>query len=190
MNPIMSNSPLEVISAIHTLRKNWGWVVALGVFFIVAGCIALGSVILSTVVTVYYIGFLMLVAGVFELVAAFQMKTWSRFFLWLLLAALYAVAGVLTISNPLLAASVLTLWLGAALIATGIMRIVVAFQLQEGAPWGWLAFSGVITILLGGVILFQWPVSSLYVLGVFLGVDLVFAGVSWTMFGLALREPV
>ena len=68
------------------------------------------------------------------------------------------------------------------------MRIYLAFQMQEGARWGWVAFSGVITALLGLMILAQWPVSGLFVLGTFLGVDLLFTGFSWINFGLALKQ--
>jgi uncharacterized membrane protein HdeD (DUF308 family) len=82
----------------------------------------------------------------------------------------------------------LTVILGAALVATGVVRIVLAFQMQTGAPWAWVAISGVITTFLGAIILIHWPVSSLYVLGMFLGIDLLFAGAGWVSFGLALRR--
>jgi uncharacterized membrane protein HdeD (DUF308 family) len=101
---------------------------------------------------------------------------------------LYIVAGFVTFENPLLAAALLTLMLGAALVASGVMRIVLAFSMKEGMPWMWVALSGVITILLGGVILAHWPVSSLYILGIFLGIDLVFAGVGWIFVGLGLKS--
>jgi uncharacterized membrane protein HdeD (DUF308 family) len=78
--------------------------------------------------------------------------------------------------------------LGFSLIASGIMRIVLGFSMKQGTPWLWVAFSGVITLLLGLVILAHWPVSGLYILGLFLGVDLIFAGMSWIGVGLGLRS--
>ena len=93
----------------------------------------------------------------------------------------------MTFENPLLAAVLLTLILGIALIASGIMRMILAFSMQAGSPWIWILASGVITLLIGLVILAHWPVSSLFVLGIFLGVDLVFAGVGWIGLGLGLR---
>src|SRR5262249_62379453 len=90
--------------------------------------------------------------------------------------------------NPLLAAAVLPLVLGIALVVGGIMRIILAFGMKEGMPWMWIVLSGVITLLLGVIILSHWPVSSLYVLGIFLGVDLIFAGVGWIGLGLGLRR--
>jgi uncharacterized membrane protein HdeD (DUF308 family) len=84
-----------------------------------------------------------------EVINAFQIKTWGKFLLWLLLGALYIVAGFFAFENPLLAAAVLTLLLGFSLLVSGVMRIVLAFSLQETMPWIWVAFSGVITFLLG-----------------------------------------
>jgi uncharacterized membrane protein HdeD (DUF308 family) len=175
-------------SALHALRDRWGWVVGIGVVLLVCGFIALGSMVTATVASVYVVGIMMMISGAAEIVHAFAIKTWGRFILWVLLGLLYGLAGVFTVMNPFLAAGVLTLLLGAGLVAAGIMRIILAFQMAGGTPWGWVAFSGVITLILGIDILMRWPLSSLWVLGLFLGVDLIFAGVSWIMMGLGLRR--
>ena len=122
------------------------------------------------------------------MIHAFQVKSWGKFLLWALLGALYIVAGFVTFENPLLAAAILTLILGIALVASGIMRIILAFSVKEGTPWIWVVVSGIITLLLGLIILAHWPVSSLYILGLFLGMDLVFAGAGWIGLGLGLRR--
>ena len=175
-------------AGVAPLRAKWGWIVALGVVYLVAGVIALGSVVMATVVSVFVVGIMMLVAGVFEVIHAFQIKSWGRFLFWLALGILYIIAGFVAWDNPLLTAVWLTLILGAALVASGVMRIFLAFNMQHGSPWMWVVVSGVITLLLGLIILVHWPVSSLYVLGIFLGVDLVFAGASWIGLGLGLRQ--
>jgi uncharacterized membrane protein HdeD (DUF308 family) len=180
--------PHSLGASIHALHGRWGWIVALGIVYMIAGLIALGSVVLATVVSVTLIGVMMLMAGIFEIVSAFQMKSWGKFFVWILLGALYAISGIIAFVDPLLVAGVLTLMLGAALVATGIVRIVLAFQMKGGTPWPWVAVSGAITALVGAIILIHWPVSSLYVLGIFLGVDLLFAGSSWVGLGLMLRR--
>jgi len=172
------------LDALHT---KWGWIVALGIIYVLAGLIALYSVVSATVVSVFVVGIMMLIAGVAEVINAFQIKTWGKFFLWILLGALYILAGFVTFENPLLAAALLTLVLGASLIASGIMRIVLAFNMKEGTPWAGVVFSGVITFLLGFIILIHWPVSSLYILGLFLGIDLVFAGAGWIGVGIGLQ---
>jgi uncharacterized membrane protein HdeD (DUF308 family) len=186
----MTSSPrsLDDAAGLEPLRAKSGWIIALGVVYIVAGIVALGSVVLATVATVFVVGIMMVIAGVAEVINAFQIKTWGRFLLWLLLGALYIVAGLITFENPLLAAAILTLFLGIALIASGIMRIVLAFSMQAVMPWIWVLLSGIITLLLGLVVVAHWPVSSLYILGIFLGVDLVLAGASWIGIGLGLKR--
>jgi uncharacterized membrane protein HdeD (DUF308 family) len=170
------------------LHSRWGWFVALGIFLIVAGVIALGTVLMATVVSVLWVGAMMVVSGVFEVIHGFQMKSWGRFFLWIVIGLLYVLSGAFIFYNPLLAAGVLTLLLGFALIFAGVARIVLAMQMRSGSAWGWVAVSGVITLLLGAIIVIHWPVSSLYTLGIFLGVDLIIAGASWLGAGLGFRK--
>jgi uncharacterized membrane protein HdeD (DUF308 family) len=186
----VSNSamPGGLLSGIEPLRAKWGWIVALGVLYTVAGFIALGSVMMATVASVFLVGVMMLIAGVGEVVGAFQMKSWGKFILWMLLGALYIVAGFSAFENPLLAAAFLTLLLGAALVASGIVRVFLAFSMKAQTMWVWALISGLITLLLGVVILAHWPISSLYILGLFLGIDLIFAGTSWISIGLGLRQ--
>jgi uncharacterized membrane protein HdeD (DUF308 family) len=178
--------PFTGFPGLEPLRAKRGWIIALGVVYVIAGLIALASVVMATIVTVFVVGIMMLIAGVAEVFHAFQIKTWGRFLLWLLLGALYIVAGFLTFENPLLAAALLTLLLGISLIASGIMRIVLAFNMKEGMPWIWVVVSGVITLLLGLIILAHWPVASLYILGLCLGIDLIFAGAGWIVVGFGL----
>ena len=96
-------------SDIAPLRAKWGWVVALGVVYLITGFVALGSVVLATVASVLVVGVMMIIAGVAEVVNAFQLKSWSRFLLWALLGLLYIVAGFMAFENPVFAAVVLTL---------------------------------------------------------------------------------
>jgi uncharacterized membrane protein HdeD (DUF308 family) len=175
-------------SELEPLRAKSGWIIALGVVYVIAGIIALGSVVTATVVTVFVVGIMMMIAGVAEVINAFQIKTWGKFVLWLLLGALYIVAGFLTFDNPFLAAAFLTLFLGFSLIVSGVMRAILAFSMQRTMPWIWVLLSGIITFLLGLIIVAHWPVSSLYVLGLFLGIDLVIAGAGWIGIGFGLKR--
>ena len=179
--------PTNLGPAVEALRAKWGWIVALGTIYVLVGLIALYSVVMATVASVFVVGIMMLIAGVAEVINAFQVKSWGKFLLWILLGVLYILAGLVTFENPLLAAALLTLVLGAALVASGIMRIILAFNMKEGTPWIAVVFSGVVTFLLGLIILAHWPVSSLYILGLFLGIDLVFAGVGWIGVGIGLK---
>ena len=170
------------------LRAKWGWIVALGVVYVVAGFIALGSVAMATVASVLVVGVMMIIAGVCEIINAFQIKSWGKFLVWALLGVLYIVAGFMAFENPALAAVVLTLLLGASLFASGLLRIFLAFNMKHERPWIWVALSGVITLLLGLIILVHWPVNSVYILGLFLGIDLIIAGAGWIGLGFGLHR--
>src|ERR1700744_1127639 len=170
------------------LRAKWGWILALGIVYVIAGLVALGGVVMATVASVLIVGLMMIVAGVAEIINAFQCKGWGRFLVWVLLGTFYIVAGFVTFENPLFAATILTLVLGASLIASGIVRIFLAFSMKREQPWIWLLLSSLITLLLGPLVLAHWPISSVYILGIFLGIDLVMAGAGWIGIGLALRH--
>jgi uncharacterized membrane protein HdeD (DUF308 family) len=170
------------------LRAKWGWIVALGVVYVLAGFIALGSVVTATVASVFIVGIMMIIAGAAELINAFQIKSWGKFLIWALLGVLYIVAGFVTFENPLFAAVLLTLLLGASLVASGIVRLFLAFNMKRETPWIWVALSAVITLLLGVLILARWPINSVYILGLFLGIDLIMAGAGWIGLGLGLHR--
>jgi len=170
------------------LRAKWGWIVALGFVYLIAGFVALGSIVMATVASVLVVGVMMIVAGIAEIINAFQIKSWGKFLVWALLGVLYVVAGFLTFENPLLAAALLTLMLGASLLASGIVRIFLAFSMKREMPWIWVALSGVITLVLGIVILAHWPVNRVYILGLFLGIDLIMAGAGWIGLGFGLHR--
>jgi len=183
----MSNSAAAPATALEPLRAKCGWIIALGVVYVLAGLIALSSVAFVTVASVFVVGIMMVIAGAAEVFNAFQVKSWGKFALWMLLGLLYIVAGVLTFQNPLLTAAFLTLLLGASLIASGVMKIILAFNMKSGSPWLLVLLSGLITTFLGGVIVSHWPVGSLYILGLFLAIDLIFAGIGWISIGLGLK---
>jgi uncharacterized membrane protein HdeD (DUF308 family) len=172
------------------LRAKWGWIVALGIVYVVAGFVALGSIVTATVASVFVVGVMMIVSGVAELINAFQIKSWGKFLIWAMLGVLYIIAGFVTFENPLFAALLLTLMLGASLAASGVVRIILAFNMKREMPWIGVALSGVITLLLGLLILARWPINSVYILGLFLGIDLIMAGAGWMALGFGLhRDP-
>ncbi len=161
------------------------WLAIFGALLVVLGAFAFMSVVTATIVSVYFVAISMVMAGVAEIALGFQSRSTRRKLTWVLLGALYIVAGLFAFFNPLLAAGVLTLMLGASLIAAGTVRLVLSFQMRTDRRWWWMAFSALVTTLLGVMVLSQWPMSSLYILGVFLSVDLVFAGVCWIAIGAA-----
>lgn len=188
MSNTMSSTGFAPSPALAPLQAKWGWIVALGVVSVIAGMVALGNVVTATAVTVLLVGVMLAIAGVAQVITAFQIATWGRVLFWLALGVLYVIAGIVAVLNPLLTAIPLTLILGAALAAAGAVRIFLGFNMQHGSPWIGVVVSGLITLLLGAIILAQWPVSSLWALGTLLGVDLVIAGASWIGVGMGLRQ--
>ncbi len=174
-------------SSIERLECKWASIAAFGVLLAILGFAALAFALIATVATVTLNGVLFLIAGAAEIAIGMHSRTWGLFFLWVIGGVLYLAAGVICIVNPLLASVVLTLLLGAGLVAAGLVRLALAFRLPP-VPSRLLIFvAAAITILLGLVIVTHWPMDSVYVLGTLLGVDLLFHGAGWVSFGLGLH---
>src|SRR5262249_8079248 len=115
-------------------------------------------------------------------------RNWQGFVLHLLAGVLYLIVGGLMVEHPLGAAAGITLMLAAIFIVGGVLRIVISVT-QRFTGWLWVLANGIITLLLGVPIWRQWPESSLWVIGLFVGIDLILAGWSWVMVGLAVKGP-
>ncbi|MBS7539789.1 HdeD family acid-resistance protein [Ancylobacter lacus] len=174
--------------SLAALHAKWGWFVALGIVMIVAGMIVLGNEVLGTVLSVVTLGVFLLASGIAQIIHSFQVKAWGAFSFWLLDGLLYVAAGAIAIYNPVLAAGVLTLILGVSLLVAGGFRLAAGFSARHTAGWGWIIASSLATLLLGALIVLGWPVNSLWVLGLLLGIDLVFNGVAVLMLGLRLKR--
>ena len=112
------------------LRGKWKWILALGIVYVLTGALALGRVVMATVASVWFVGLMMILAGVAQVINAFQVKSWGSFFLWLALGVLYIMAGFAAFENPLMAAALLTLLLGVLLVASGVVRLMLAFSVK------------------------------------------------------------
>jgi uncharacterized membrane protein HdeD (DUF308 family) len=171
---------------LHALRGNWFWFVLLGIALIVLGFVALGSVVIASIATALTIGMLILLGGIAETGGAFWCRGWSGFFLHLLSGLLSIVVGVLFLRAPIDAVLALALLAVCYLMVGGAFKIVAALSYRFGA-WGWALASGIIDFILGLLIWQEWPGSALWVIGLFLGINLVFRGMNWIALGLALR---
>lgn len=179
-----SSQPPNIVE----FRSKYGWFIALGVVLLALGAYALFNLFAATIASVFFIGVLMLIGGVARIVHAFQVekKSWLAF--WLLSGVLYAVAGVLTLANPVLGAAVFTLLLAASLIASGLVMIVASFTSSAGQGRWWILLSGVVTAIAGLILAAGWPLSGVWALGMILAIDLTFQGWALIAFGLALRS--
>jgi uncharacterized membrane protein HdeD (DUF308 family) len=160
-----AGASVPIVSNSQFLNARAGWIIAFGILFVVLGILALARIMMGL-----------------------QSRSWRGFFWWIMLGVFYTATGIFALFDPLLVAGALTFWLSVSLIFTGVARIILAFQMREGSAWTWVVMSGLITMILGFAIFSQWPFSSLYILGVFLSADLLFAGVSWIYLGNFLRR--
>jgi uncharacterized membrane protein HdeD (DUF308 family) len=172
---------------IEGLRKNWFWLLILGIALVIVGCLAIGSSFIATLTTVIVLGILFLAGGIVDIVSAFWAHCWRGFWLSLLAGILYVVLGFLLIQHPVAMAAGFTLVLAAAFMVGGLFRIISAL-VDHFHGWGWILLNGVVTLVLGIMIWRQWPDSALWVIGLFVGIDMVFAGWSWIMMALAVRS--
>jgi uncharacterized membrane protein HdeD (DUF308 family) len=181
----MSTSP--IFAGVHELRRNWGWFLVIGILLILVGCVALSYSFLATIASILFFGYLLLGTGVMEILGVFYVRKWSGSFLHLLMGVLDILIGLIIVAHPLRAALALTLFIAVFLVIGGIYRLFSAVSLQF-PHWGFAAFSGLISILLGAMIWSEWPVSALWFIGMCIGIDLVFRGASWVSLALRLRQ--
>jgi uncharacterized membrane protein HdeD (DUF308 family) len=187
----MSNvgtAPHSLGGEFERLQAKWASITAFGVLLVVLGCAALIFSLIATIATVTLNGVLFLIGGAAELAIGMHARSWGRFFLWVIGGAFYLAAGVICVVNPVFASVVLTLMLGAGLIAAGVVRVFLATGLPPGQPRLPVFVAAAVTILLGLIIVNRWPVDSVYVLGTLLGVDLLVHGVGWVSFGMGLHS--
>ena len=173
------------VGELEGLRGSRVLLVGMGIALMLLGAIAVGSSFIATYATVLVFGMLLLLGAIFQVFTAFWGRRWRGFFLHLLAGVLYFIAGVFMIENPTAAAVGLTLLVAACLLVGGILRIVLSVT-ERFDGWGWMLLNGVIALLLGVSIWRQWPLSGLWVIGLFVGVELLFSGLSWVMLGLAV----
>jgi uncharacterized membrane protein HdeD (DUF308 family) len=173
--------PIDGISQ-QQLKHNAHWFLGLGIGLILLGTVALIFSYWTTLFSVMYFGAFMVIVGIFEGIKSYKMHRWSTFFLHLFLSILYIVGGSFIVWYPTINALSLTLLLSLFFIISGILKIIFVATCQTPHRF-WLFANGIITLLLGILILKEWPLSGLWVIGMLLGIETIFTG--WTYVMLA-----
>ncbi len=171
-------------------KKNWGWLLALGILFIILGTIGLGMSMALTLVSVLFFGWLLIIGGVFQVIEAFKVTGWKSVLWHVLMALVYIGAGAIILYDPVGGALALTAFIAAALIAVGVMRLIMAFQLRGAPGWWWPLVGGLLSILLGIMIMAKWPSSAFWVIGLFIAIEMIVNGWSYVMMALTARQVV
>ena len=170
-----------------TLQRNWGWLLGLGVLFVILGFIGLGMVVSLTLASMLFLGILLLIAGVAQFIDVFQAKTWNAVVWHGFIAALYVVGGALVIYDPLIASTLITVLLGSVLLIIGITRIIMGINLKGAQGANWVLFAGIVTMVLGLMILLSWPFSGLWFIGLYIAIEMMIVGWTYVFLALGMR---
>ncbi len=169
------------------VKHYWGWMLALGILFVILGVIGLGMTFALTMVSMLFFGIILIIGGAVQLAEAFRCKGWKGVVWHVLIGLLYLAAGIFMILSPAGAAVTLTLFLAIVLIAAGVFRIIMAFQMRMYGSWFWPFLSGITSIILGGLIYAQWPVSGLWIIGLFIAIEMILHGWAYIFVALAAK---
>jgi uncharacterized membrane protein HdeD (DUF308 family) len=186
-NAVVNTFVNDIAQSVQDTRKEWGWYLALGIVLIAAGVFAVYSGYAATRASVIVFGAVLLAAGVIQLVTMFGARGAGHVILFLLIGLLDIVVGVMLIEHPDAGALLLTLLLSIAFFFGGLYRFVAANVLQF-PHYGWAAFSGIVSTILGVLLWMQWPVSAVWFIGFAVGINLIFAGIAWSTIAWKLKS--
>jgi uncharacterized membrane protein HdeD (DUF308 family) len=184
----MENTKIDIAELSSELRSNWGWLLTLGILLVILGCIGLGMVVGLTLASMLLLGVLFVIAGILQIIDAFKAKFWKTVAWHAFAAVLYIIGGCLIMYDPFLASTIITALLAGVLIIIGLTRFIMAIQLRHTRGWGWLLFAGIIAIALGVMILLHWPISGLWVIGLFIAVEMIVDGWTYIFLAFAIRQ--
>lgn len=181
---MMSTLPSPFIERIKASRPL---LITFGILLILSGIVFITFTGIATLTSVYLFGLLMIFAGILQAVTSISALSGGYRWLWLLFSVLYILAGVFAFKAPLATASALTWLIAAFILVGGLFRIVSAFQLRSLNGWGWVLFSGIL-LLITGILIAINPTSPLWLLGLMLGLDLLFQGINLLMLSFMIKK--
>jgi uncharacterized membrane protein HdeD (DUF308 family) len=175
-----------VVQIPHDMIQYWGWFLAFGVGLLVLGVAAVARSVTATVASMLFFGWLLVIAAGIEIAQAVMVGQWAGFFYHLLAAILFGVTGLLLVTKPVISAEVVTVVMAMFFMIGGLFQLIGSLAIALPG-WGWQAADGIIAFILGLLVLAQWPASGLWVIGLFVGIDLIFYGCAWIALALELR---
>jgi uncharacterized membrane protein HdeD (DUF308 family) len=170
------------------LQKNRGLLIFEGIAFIILGILAIGLPVISTFATEQFLGWLLILGGLVQGYKTFQNHVGNHFYLFLFSAALNLILGVLLLMYPVAGVVSLALLLIFFFLMQGITKISMAYQLRPATNWGWLVVSGILSIVMAIIIWMGWPGSAFWAIGLLIGINMLFFGISLLSLGIALPK--
>ncbi len=165
------------------IRSNRRWLTVLGIVLIIIGVLAILMPLVSSIVVVAWFGAFFIIAGVAQIVQAFQAKGWEKGLGHVLIGLVYALGGLMMVFNPLAGMIALSRFVVAMLLVSGVLRLWAAFKMRPRKGWGWLAFAGVTAVVAAVLVFASFPGSALWLLGLIAGISFITEG--WALVALS-----
>jgi uncharacterized membrane protein HdeD (DUF308 family) len=173
---------------VQEAKDTAGWLVALGVLTAIAGVLAIASPLLSGLSAVVLIGVALAIGGVARTIGAFTARSFGQGTLAFIGGILTFWAGLILAARPGIGLASLTLMLGAYLLIDGISGAVLAFRVRPESGWGFMLFSALIGVILGFLLLREWPLSGAWAIGTLVGISILISGFCMILMGSAARS--
>ena len=168
------------------LQKHWKLFFAEGVFFVILGTLAIIVPHVFTLGIILFLGWLLLLGGIFQIIRAVSIINMPGFSLWFALGLLQTVIGYFLVTEPAQGSLTITLLLTVFFAIEGLAKIYFALMMRPLSQWGWVFFSGITALFLALVVWVGWPQTGLWVLGLLLGINMVFLG--WSLIQISLHH--
>jgi len=178
---------VETGSGNHT--HGWGVPMTIGVLLVLGGVFALAATALTSVVSVIFLGTLLLAVGILEIVAAFRVRSTGPVLVYLLAGLLTIVVGGLFVTRPVASLASLTLLIAGYLFASGLFRGFASI-LERYSGWGWDFAYAVLTVALGAYVCAAWPLDSFWVVGTIVAIEIIARGITLITASWVLRDIV
>ena len=172
---------------LHHIRLQWCWFLFLGILLLVCGALALSFPFIASVAAISVLSIVLMVAGVATIVGSFWTGKWGGFLVHMLVGMLYLAAGLVVSERPILSILMVTVYVAVSFMVMGLFRILAALTVRF-PQWGWTLLNGAVTFLVGLSIYRQLPVSAVWVIGLLIGLELIFSGWTWIMLSLEIRK--
>ena len=174
-------------AGIEQVRRSWGWLFVFGIVLMILGVLCVGKAQTATIFSILALGWVLAISGVLWLVNSFFAFSWHGFFLYLLNAIIRGVTGYLLIRHSEAGAAAVTMLLACLFIVGGMFRAAGASVIQF-PRWAWTVFGGLISVALGIFLLTTWSTASTYLIGIAIGIDLIFDGAALVGFAAAIHS--
>jgi uncharacterized membrane protein HdeD (DUF308 family) len=170
------------------LQMHWRLFLMEGVFFIMLGLCAIVVPQFFTAAIVVFLGWILLLGGIVHVSRAFIFSTMPGFGWWVFMGALQVLVGYLFITRPVAGALTLTLLMTVFFALEGVAKISLALMMRPLANWSFILFSGITALVFALVVWMSWSESAHWLLGLFLGINMIFLG--WSLVKISLHHKV